>query len=519
MTASKALRCAIYTRVSTDAGLEQEFNSLDAQREAAEAYVKSQTHEGWRLVPRSYDDGGYSGGNMDRPGLKKLLSDIEAGEIDVIVVYKVDRLTRSLADFAKLVELFDKHGVSFVSVTQAFNTTTSMGRLTLNVLLSFAQFEREVTGERIRDKVAASKKKGIWMGGWVPFGYHLDERKLLIEPKEAEIVRLIFRLYLELGSMPRLLIELRRRGVRTRVRQASNRQVGGIPFTLGPLCYLLNNRVYLGDISHKGVIYPGEHEAILDRTTFEAAQALGASNTVKRRAATASHALLSGKIFDDRGNIMTPTYSQKNGRQYRYYVSRAFIEGRKGQAGSVPRVPAHRIEVMVLQAVKSALSCSGRDPAQLAGEISRVVVEAGQVLVDLEEMSGSPSIDKAIRLPWTHSPQKVKRTILHPHMDATKDARPIQAGCRKVLLRSVVNGRQWLRELLAGEVMGYREIAEREGRSERSVAMTVSLAFVAPNIIEAAIKGALPRGIGVTRLMNLPPLWADQYTTLGLRTG
>jgi site-specific DNA recombinase len=518
MPAGKELRCAIYTRVSTDAGLEQEFNSLDAQREAAEAYVKSQTHEGWRPVANPYDDGGYSGGNMERPGLKQLLADIEAGKIDVIVVYKVDRLTRSLADFAKLVELFDKHGVSFVSVTQAFNTTTSMGRLTLNVLLSFAQFEREVTGERIRDKVAASKKKGIWMGGWVPFGYRLDQRKLLIEPKEAEIVRLIFRLYIELGSMPRLLIELRRRGVKTRMRRASDRQVGGIPFTLGPLSYLLNNRVYLGEISHKGVIYPGEHEALLDRATFEAAQALGARNTVKRREAVASNALLAGKIFDDRGNIMTPTHSQKNGRQYRYYVSRAFVEGRKEQAGSVPRVPAHAIEILVLQAVKAAYPDLRSDLTQWAGKIGRVIIGTGHLSVDLSEKNALRN-HETIKLPWTHSPHKVKRAILHPHIDATMDARPIQAGCRHVLLHSVGNGRRWLKELLAGKVMGYKEIAEREGRSERSIAMTVSLAFVAPDIIEAAVNGALPRGIGVTRLMNLPPLWKDQHQVLGLRAG
>jgi site-specific DNA recombinase len=275
---TKSLRCAIYTRVSTDAGLEQDFNSLDAQREASEAYIKSQTHEGWRLVRTSYDDGGFSGGTLDRPAMQKLLGDIRAGLIDVILVYKVDRLTRSLADFAKLVELFDAHGVSFVSVTQAFNTTSSMGRLTLNVLLSFAQFEREVTGERIRDKIAASKKKGIWMGGSVPLGYRVENRKLIVDSDEAATVRMIFERYLELGSMPALLAELHDKSVRTRLRQNTSGPIGGVPYTRGPLGYLLKNRVYLGEIVHKDQCYPGEHVAILDRALFDAVRARMAEN-------------------------------------------------------------------------------------------------------------------------------------------------------------------------------------------------------------------------------------------------
>jgi site-specific DNA recombinase len=240
------LRCVIYTRVSTDAGLEQDFNSLDAQREAAEAYIKSQAHEGWRLNRDQYDDGGYSGGSMERPALQKLLADISSHRVDVIVVYKVDRLTRSLADFAKLVELFDAHKVSFVSVTQSFNTTTSMGRLTLNVLLSFAQFEREVTGERIRDKIAASKRKGIWVGGVVPLGYRVEERKLLVDQVEAETVRLIFEIYLALGSLPATAEKLRNRGILTRRRDlATGRTIGGVPLTKGPLAYMLKNACIL----------------------------------------------------------------------------------------------------------------------------------------------------------------------------------------------------------------------------------------------------------------------------------
>jgi site-specific DNA recombinase len=270
----RALRCAIYTRVSTDQGLEQDFNSLDAQREACAAYIRSQAHEGWVLVPTPYDDGGYSGGNLERPALKALLEAVAARRIDVIVVYKVDRLTRSLADFAKLVEAFDAAGVSFISITQSFNTTTSMGRLTLNMLLSFAQFEREVTGERIRDKIAASKKKGIWVGGVVPLGYRVVDRKLMVDEAEAKTVQFIFSRYLELGSLGALVEELRQNGVVTRVRTlATGRVVGGVPFTKGPLAYLLKNRMYFGQINHGPNSYPGEHPPILARDLFDAVQA------------------------------------------------------------------------------------------------------------------------------------------------------------------------------------------------------------------------------------------------------
>src|SRR3954467_8180151 len=306
--APKVLRCAIYTRVSTDHGLEQDFNSLDAQREAAEAYVKSQAHEGWRLTRESFDDGGFSGGSLDRPALQRLLAWIRSGQIDVVVVYKVDRLTRSLADFANLVELFDREGVSFVSVTQSFNTTTSMGRLTLNMLLSFAQFEREVTGERIRDKIAAFKRKGIWVGGIVPLGYEVRDRKLMIREDEAATVLLIFERYLALGSLPALQRELRERGIVTRQRTlSSGRTIGGVPLTNGPLAHLLRNRVYLGKLNHRDASHPGEHAPIITRTVFEAVQEKLTANrngTHARRAA--SGALLVGRLFDDRGNRMTP---------------------------------------------------------------------------------------------------------------------------------------------------------------------------------------------------------------------
>jgi site-specific DNA recombinase len=334
----RRLRCAIYTRVSTDNGLEQDFNSLDAQREAAEAYIKSQAHEGWVLIKAHYDDGGFSGGSMDRPALQRLLGDVQAGAVDVVVVYKVDRLTRSLADFAKLVELFDAHSVSFVSVTQAFNTTTSMGRLTLNVLLSFAQFEREVTSERIRDKIAASKRRGLWVGGMVPLGYESRDKKLVLNEEEAERVRLIFRRYLELASLGKLMEELRERGIVSKVRHLSNgRTIGGIPFTRGSLAYLLRNRFYIGEVRYRGEVCLAQHTAILDRDLFEAVQqTLSSQHRASARARGRSGALLMGRLYDDAGNRMTPAHANKRGVRYRYYVSAALSQGRPAALPSTP---------------------------------------------------------------------------------------------------------------------------------------------------------------------------------------
>ena len=342
----KPQRCAIYTRKSTEHNLDLEFNSLDAQREACEAYIKSQAHEGWRLVPDRYDDGGLSGASLDRPALQNLLADVRTGKITIVVVYKVDRLTRSLADFAKLVELFDEYGVSFVSITQSFNTTSSMGRLTLNVLLSFAQFEREVIGERVRDKIAASKRKGLWVGGPVPLGYRCIDKKLEIVPEEAEAVRTIFELYLQLGSMGALLTELDRRAIRTKVNHRRNGQKsGGIRFGVGSLAHLLKNRFYVGEVIYRGEVHRGEHEPILTRDLFEAVQAKRATNAVARQVTLrGSVALLAGRLFDDRGNRMSPTHANKRGVRYRYYVSHAILQNRKTEAGSIARVPAPEIE-------------------------------------------------------------------------------------------------------------------------------------------------------------------------------
>src|SRR5215211_2155917 len=307
----KAVRCAIYTRVSTDQGLDQDFNSLDAQYDASQAYIRSQAHAGWTLLRGKYDDGGFSGGNIERPALQRLLEDVRAGKIDVIVVYKVDRLTRSLADFAKLVELFDGHDVSFVSVTQQFNTTTSMGRLTLNVLLSFAQFEREVTSERIRDKIAASKRKGLWVGGMAPMGYDTKDRKITVNECEAERVRTIFRRYLEFGSLNLLMADLRQRGIVTKLRTLkTGATVGGIPFTRGPLAHVLRNRFYVGEVAFKGEVLAGEQTAIMRRELFDAVQAkLEEQRNNHTTTRMNSEALLIGRIFDDRGNRMSPSHA------------------------------------------------------------------------------------------------------------------------------------------------------------------------------------------------------------------
>ena len=356
----KPVRCAIYTRVSTEHGLDQEFNSLDAQYEAASAYIKSQAHAGWTLVRSRYDDGGYSGGSTDRPDLQRLLDDIRARKIDVIVVYKVDRLTRSLADFAKLVELFDAHGVSFVSVTQQFNTTTSMGRLTLNVLLSFAQFEREVTSERIRDKIAASKRKGLWVGGNLPLGYEMKDGKIAIVEEEAELVRSIFRRYLELGGVNELLRDLRERDIRTKARLLSTGATrGGIPFGRGALYYLLSNRFYIGEVKYKNEILPGEQPPIMDRALFEAVRqkslAQWSHRTVVRNK---SDQLLTGLLFDDAGHRMIPTHATKAGIRYRYYASTPVLHGeaKTASAGSVSRVPAADIEDAIIKSLEAHLA-------------------------------------------------------------------------------------------------------------------------------------------------------------------
>lgn len=351
----RKLRAAVYTRKSSEEGLEQEFNSLDAQRESCEAYVASQKSEGWALVRDRYDDGGYSGGTLERPGLKRLLADIEDGLVDVVVVYKIDRLSRSLADFAKLVEVFDRHGVTFVSVTQSFNTTTSMGRLTLNILLSFAQFEREVTAERIRDKVAASRKKGMWMGGWAPWGYDVKDRKLIVNAAEAATIRMIFERFVTSGSATALARELRAEGVVTK---------RGKPIDKGALYKLLNNRVYIGEAVHKGKSYPGEHAAIIDRTLWDKVHAILAESPRKRAAQSRAQtpALLKGLLFGPGGAAFSPTHTRKGDKLYRYYVSQAVLK-RGRDACPVGRVPAAEIEGVVIDQLRTVF----RQPELIVG--------------------------------------------------------------------------------------------------------------------------------------------------------
>jgi site-specific DNA recombinase len=524
-TTKKVLRCAIYTRVSTDAGLEQDFNSLDAQREASEAYIKSQAHEGWRLVRAAYDDGGFSGGSLERPALQKLLGDVRAGHVDVIVVYKVDRLTRSLADFAKLFELFDAHGVSFVSVAQSFNTTSSMGRLTLNVLLSFAQFEREVTGERIRDKIAASKKKGIWVGGNVPLGYRAEDRKLVIDRDEAKTVRMIFERYLALGSMLQLLEELNRNGIKTKARQkVSGEKVGGIPFTGGPLACLLKNRTYLGEIKHHDTSYPGEHESIIDRKLFDAVQAKLRERANRIDSRGESRALLQGKLFDDADNLMTPTHAKKGELRYRYYISRALVEGRKSEAGSINRVPADDIEAKIVEAVRglphvgvSSESSSEEFRSTIRAAIDRVTVRDDRLVIELAATAEEGTKPPRIEVKWERGPKRARREVLLPE-GRIADSRPIRSENRSTLLRSIALGRSWLNEIASGKVKDIDALAAREKRSVRSIRMTVSLAFLAPGIVEAAVAGKLPRGIGATRLADLPASWREQWADLGFNS-
>ena len=520
---AKSVRCAIYTRVSTDAGLEQDFNSLDAQRDSSEAYIRSQAHASWTLVKGQYNDGGYSGGSTDRPALQQLLADIRAKKVDVIVVYKVDRLTRSLADFAKLVELFDSNGVSFVSVTQQFNTTTSMGRLTLNVLLSFAQFEREVTSERIRDKIAASKRKGLWVGGMVPMGYEVKNRKVLVIDEEAERVRIIYQRYLELGSLSLLMADLRQRGIQTKVRRlSSGRTVGGNPLTRGPLAHLLRNRFYIGEVVFKGDILPGEQPAILDRKLFEAVQhKLDEQRTNHTITRASTESLLMGRIFDNRGNRMTPSYARKGGKRYRYYLSSALSNGQAEQAGSIRRIPATEIENHVVDAVRKRLkeNTSITDRELIDTNLGRVEVHAAQIVIKLArkgDRTTSRKSDNAILyIPWEKTQMRRRREIIAPAR-SSGDMRPIRSETRLTLVTAIACGRRWLDEIVTGIVTDAEQIAARENCSVRQVNMTISLAFLSPTLVIAAIDGTLPRGIGVARLRDAPPEWSKQHAMLGL---
>jgi site-specific DNA recombinase len=519
--AKKLLRCAIYTRKSTDHNLDLEFNSLDAQREACEAYIKSQAHEGWRLIPDHYDDGAFSGASLDRPALQQLLAEVRAGKVDVIVVYKVDRLTRSLADFAKLVELFDQHSVSFVSVTQSFNTTSSMGRLTLNVLLSFAQFEREVIGERVRDKIAASKRKGIWVGGSIPLGYTSVDKKLVVVPEEAETVRLIFRRYLEIGSIRDLVEDLDTRGIRTRRQKLSTGKTrGGIPFGVGPLAHLLRNRFYIGEVVYRGTNHAGEHDSIIERSLFDAVQAkLAAGATARTLKLKASPSILIGRIYDPHGHRMTPTHANKQGARYRYYVSHPILQKRTSGDQDLVRVPAQEIEALVIKGVREHLA--GRFPgtetlddrALVERNVERIIIKSELIEVQLargtaESKDPEPiaTNETVLRIPWSKDEMRAIKGVLHSPSPPTV----IGSHNRDLLLGAIARARAWVEDIVLGRVASFAEIAKREGKVERHIRLLAPLAFVSPAVISKIAEGTfLPTGI--TDLAKaVAYLWAEQ---------
>jgi site-specific DNA recombinase len=512
----KTIRCAIYTRKSTEHNLDLEFNSLHAQREACEAYIKSQMHEGWQLIPDPYDDGGISGASLDRPDLQRLLADIAAGRVDNVVVYKVDRLTRSLTDFARLVELFDKHGVSFVSVTQSFNTTTSMGRLTLNVLLSFAQFEREVIGERVKDKIAASKKKGLFMGGNIPLGYINRDKKLIIVPQEAERVRWIFRRYLELGSIGLLLEEMSRLGIKTKVQTLSNgNKRGGVPYGKGAFAYLLRNRCYVGEILHNGQIHAADHKPIIDRATFDAVQASLAANTVDRKAkAKASPFLLQGLLFDSAGNRMTPSHCRKKGVRYRYYVSQAILQSRKADAGQVFRVPAPDIEAQIERFLRDRCRDSRGDPRALVeAQIARITVQPDSIGVELAGVDRAKGDEprqprQTVSLPWSKKPFRADKGV--ESASASPSGAPdVDLKARDAVLNAIGKARRWMDEMTAGSNL--TEIAQREGCTARHARAMIQLAFVSPRFVQAIVDGVMPAGLTATRMtLALPQAWREQ---------
>jgi site-specific DNA recombinase len=528
----KPVRCAIYTRVSTDQGLDQEFNSLDAQYDAASAYIRSQAHAGWALIRSRYDDGGYSGGSTDRPNLQRLLDDIRARKIDVIVVYKVDRLTRSLADFAKLVELFDAQGVSFVSVTQQFNTTTSMGRLTLNVLLSFAQFEREVTSERIRDKIAASKRKGLWVGGPLPLGYEMKDGKVAVVEDEAERVRRIYRRYLELGGVNALARDLKDKDVRTKTRlRATGATHGGIPFERGSLFYLLRNRFYIGEVKYKGEILPGEQPAIMERELFDAVQQKLTDQWSHRNHAKAkSDQLLTGLLYDDAGHRMIPTHASKAGIRYRYYVSLPHLKGESNtvSVGSVSRIPATDIEDIIVKSVNEHLAAQHGQPSSstaraddrgmIAEQVIRIDVHNDRLMVRFKSAgTEQESTDgQLLSIRWQKPPSRRSRQILIPIGVPRNEVRPTRIERRARLVNAIARGRRWLDEIVSGSAANIEQIATRQKCSVRQVNMTISLAFLAPDLVKAAVEGRLPRGIGVERLRDAPAEWRRQFETLGL---
>jgi len=530
----RIFRCAIYTRKSSEHGLEQDYNSLDAQREGAEAYIKSQAHEGWRLVKAHFDDGGISGGTLERPALQTLLADIRSRKIDVVVVYKVDRLTRSLADFAKLVELFEAHCVSFVAVTQQFNTTTSMGRLTLNVLLSFAQFERELAGERIRDKFAASRRKGMWMGGTIPLGYDVKDRKLVVNDDEAERVRLIFRQYLALGCVAKLRADLDQRGVRSKQRElTSGRMLGGCSFGRGALYHLLRNRLYRGEVIHKGIAYPGEHTAIVDDKLWGEVQArLSDNRTIRRKSRVETGALLGGLIFDDRGNRMSPTYSVRRGNRYRYYISAALLRDRREGVGSRARVGADDVERLVVEVLARELSrtelftdftsgiWSAETRTLVREVVARIVVHHGEIQI-IRKMA-APSTSSDVPGEDGDGPKIHTASLPAPRPRARKEI-IVPGGPERTprrvnhaLVLAIARAKTWMQDLRDRKYADTKEMARRLNLSDPHVRRVLRFGYLAPDIVEAIIEGRQPHALTVKRLLQgIPCAWADQRAAFG----
>ena len=551
-------RCAIYSRKSTEDGLEQEFNSLDAQGEACSAYILSQAGEGWEEIDTLYSDGGVSGGHMERPGLKALLQDVEDGKVDIIVVYKVDRLTRSLADFAKLVEIFDQHGVSFVSVTQAFNTTNSMGRLTLNVLLSFAQFEREVTAERIRDKIAASKKKGKWMGGLVPLGYDALDKKLVINTDEAEAVGYIFKTYQQLGTVTALTSNLSKRGYVTKRRVSKKgNQSGSMPYSRGHLYQLLSNPVYIGKTRHKEKIFEGEHEPIIDLHLWEAVQAQLKSNAPirKRDGNQSSGQLLTGLLYDAQGDRLGPSSHKKNGKRYSYYISRRLLKGELDD-GTGWRLPAKTIETHVLTCLSKLLT----DQAALLRTVEMQVPQyspttAKDIKLVSEKVKGihtnlqdanpierrAAILNLVSRITLSDSRLSIGLFMKVLVSDANDELitfdypliikrRGIETcliiGGRSCgepdpkLLTMIAKARDWYARLKTEPGLTISALAKSENMHRSDIGKLLPLAFLSPVIIRRFMIGEHPAELTVDKLKSLatklPSHWDEQAAYLGI---
>ena len=561
MTTPSRIRCAIYTRKSSEEGLEQSFNSLDAQREACEAYIVSQRHEGWQLVPSQYDDGGFSGGNMERPALKKLLDDIAAKRVDTVVVYKVDRLTRSLADFAKIVEQFDKQGISFVSVTQQFNTTTSMGRLTLNVLLSFAQFEREVTGERIRDKIAASKRKGMWMGGVVPLGYDFEDRHLVVNQSEAEQVREIYRLYLKLGCVTKLQKHLEQAEILSKKRiSRTGRTSGGANYSRGALYLILHNRIYLGEVSHKKASYPGQHAAIIDQRIWDKVQTQFQSNlqAPRKRPRTTEQSLLMGLLYDEHGNRFTPSHANKKGRRYRYYVSQSVFKKPKDKQRDAARIPASEIEELVISQLtllmrspqrlidiladvdhsQSAMktlaeasrvwstASSDRVQSVLRSTVKRVIVHNERIEIEIirsalrQKVLGASDdpellINNSDEVVTIETAAQLKRCGGEVRLVLPPDSPGAQSHAVPSLVRAISRAHDWVDRIMRGEAVNQRSIAKETGLDERYISRIIPLAFLAPDLTEAILDGKQAAHLSLDHCLgNIADDWNMQRTQL-----